>query len=473
MSLISKSRAQIALWFKGNLSWKLHAGQQKIETLYKAVRKKLFVANCARRFGKSYWLVTKAIECAIKCKNKYPRIVIASATVKNLENFIMPSFRAVLEDCPPEIWAGWETGYMSSRRKFIFLNGAEISLAGLDKDPDGGRGAYCDLYIVDEAGYVDQLAYLYSSVIAPMTLTRPGAKIILASTPSNTPEHEFKGFCQRAVVQKAYVELNIYQNPMMTPELIEEAKAECLTESDWLREYCCQHVVDKNLAIVPEWLPEYEAIIARPEYFPHLDRYEAMDIGVKVDLTAILFAYWDERNSYVYIEDEAEINGPTMTTPALNYLIRDKEKELWPDMPPPYRRIADNNMPIILQDLGYLHDMHFSPTSKDELHAMVNELRHMVKAGKVLIHPRCVKTITCLKAGIWNKERKAFSRSANLGHYDHLAALVYLIRNLDKNRDNIPRVYKREDSAFRQKEKKEQRQLEKSIESIMGINRRK
>lgn len=473
MPRISQNYAQTALWFKGNLSWKLHDGQKKIEEAYKATNKKLFVANCARRFGKSFWIVAKAIECAIRCRNKYPRIVIASATVKNLENFIIPSFRAILEDCPPELWAGWETGYLSSKRKFVFLNGSEIQLAGLDKDPDGGRGAYCDLYIIDEAGFVEKLDYLYSSVIAPMTLTRPKSRIIIVSTPSSTPEHDFKGFCYRAFMQKSFIELTIYDNPMMTPELIEEAKAECLTESDWKREYLVQHVTDDNLTIIPEWKSEYEVDIPRPEYFPHLDRYEAMDIGVKVDLTALLFAYWDEREGYIYIEDEAEINGPTMTTPDLNLLIRKKEDELWKGFAPPYRRIADNNMPIILQDLGYLHGMHFSPTSKDELHAMVNEVRHMVKQGKILIHPRCIKLLTCLKGGIWNKERKAFSRSKNLGHYDHLAALVYLVRNIDRNRDNIPQVYKRNDAMFRLNEQKQQKATATNVLSMLGINRRK
>ncbi len=77
-------------------------------------------------------------------------------------------------------------------------------------------------------------------------------------------------------------------------------------------------------------------------------------------------------------------------------------------------------------------------TNKESLDAMVNEVRIMVGEGKIIIHPRCIKLIGCLKYGIWDKHRKEFARDKVYGHYDHFAALVYLVRNLAKHSNPIP-----------------------------------
>lgn len=473
MPKVNREQARYVLWMKGNLDWKMHSGQEVIEKAYRKVKRKLFVGNCARRFGKSFWLVKKAIEEAITNKLPLPRIKIASATAKALEEFIIPAFQMILEDCPDELWPGWSTGYIRSKKKFAgFPNGAEIQLVGLDKDPDGLRGNYADLVIIDEAGMVDNLDYLYGSVIGPMTLLRKNSRIIVLSTPSATPEHPFKSFCERAKEQKAYVELNIHDNPMMTPELIQQAKDECLTESDWLREYMCQHVIDLTRSVVPEWDEVYEREIERPEYFQHLARYDSMDLGTKVDLTAVLYGWYDNTLRYLYVEDETELTGPQMTTPKLVAQIKAKEAELWGDLEV-YRRVSDNNNPLLIQDMGYLHGLYFIATGKDDLHAMINELRKMVIEGRIIIGPKCVKLRACLSSAIWDKERTKLSRSKALGHFDHLMALVYMVRNLDQNYDNVPKYNeKSRDVAFKRARRKEDRALHDALRKMTGVNKK-
>src|SRR6185436_79701 len=141
--------------------------------------------------------------------------------------------------------------------------------------------------------------------------------------------------------------------------------------------------------------------------------------------------------------------------------IVSKEKQLWPDMPDPYRRVADNNNPLLIQDLGYIHGLYFVATTKDELHAMVNDLRRMIKEGRVKVHPRCKKLIGCMFSAVWDKERKKFDRSAQYGHFDHLAALMYLVRNLDQQRDNIPLHKEGQKFDEFRREQKEQSQVMK------------
>jgi hypothetical protein len=78
------------------------------------------------------------------------------------------------------------------------------------------------------------------------------------------------------------------------------------------------------------------------------------------------------------------------------------------------------------------------PTNKDTLEAMINEVRILVQNKRIVISPKCVKLIGCLKYGVWNTKKSQFARSATYGHFDHLAALIYLVRNLAVHTNPIP-----------------------------------
>jgi hypothetical protein len=131
------------------------------------------------------------------------------------------------------------------------------------------------------------------------------------------------------------------------------------------------------------------------------------------------------------------MNGPAMNTETLVKAIRAKEEEIWAGQPP-FRRISDNNWPIMMQDFSALHNLTFIATNKDSLEAMINEVRLMVQQGQIIIDPKCKQLIGCLKYGVWDKNKKMFARSSTYGHFDHLAALVYLVRNLAKHTNPIP-----------------------------------
>lgn len=436
---ITKSQAIEELWYRGDLSWKYHAGQRVIQKAYDQITNKFFLLNCSRRFGKTYWLTIKALECLFNSPNPLPRIKYTSATYEDLKEFIIPSFELILADCPKEI----RPIYQKSDRKFVNpLNGGEIKLVGIDRNPDGGRGSYCDLYIIDEARNInsDNLKYLYSSVIYPMTLNREGAKIIFASTPPDSADHAYVDyFMPKAKEEQGYVELNIFDAAHLSKKDREDAKKECINDEDYQREYLCQVITNPIRAIIQK--KHLDGLVIeeaeRPDYFNYLHRYVCMDLGVKNDLTAVGFGYWDSKTEKFYLEDEADMKGPDMTTNTLKAMINTKEKKLWGELNV-YRRISDNNNPLLLQDLGILHNMHFMATSKDSLHAMVNVLREFIWKGKLVVNPRCEKTIGALKYGLWNKKRTEFDHSKAYGHYDHLAMLMYLVRNIDTDQDPVP-----------------------------------
>ena len=419
------------LWRRSVLTWKLHATQKEI---YKAIddsRKSLFVALCSRQLGKSFMMVVKAIEQALKQPNS--RIKYGTAFLSDLQEFIIPTFNLVLSDCPKWLMPR----YNVQQSKFIFKNGSEIKLVGLDMKPNGLRGNTIDLIILDEAAFINNLKYLYDSVIVPATIHRPKCKILFITTPPVSPDHDFVEFYQRAEKTGSSVKFTIFDNPLLSKERIAELCEEAggAQSSTWKREYLCEFVTDTNLAIVPEWKDSYALEVPRDDYFKFYHKYTALDIG-SVDYTAAVFAYYDFRKGKLVIEDESHIHGPTMTTDTLANLIRTKEKDHGYDQI--YLRIADNNNLILLQDLSYLHGLPFTPTSKDNLHAMVNELRLWVSQGRILVHPRCKMLLANLRYGLFNKKRSEFDRSKLYGHYDHLAALVYLVRNVNQSTNPIP-----------------------------------
>lgn len=426
-------------WLKGDLSWKLHSSQQILNDTYENSPGQLFVGNCSRQFGKTFWEVTKAIELAIK-KPK-ARIKIATAFQTDLVEFIQPTFEAVLQDCPNSI----NPIYKVQGSKWVFEhNGSEIKLVGLDKSPNGLRGNVIDLISIDECGFVGNLDYVYKSIIVPATTHRPDARIILISTPPSTPAHSFIDYVHRAEAEGSYAKFTIYDNPMVNAGTIERLKRESGGESSttWLREYMCEFVTDSDLAIIPEWDDKYVQDIQRDEYYFYYHKYVGMDLGVK-DNTAPIFGYYDFRRAALIIEDEFSMSGSQMNTQLLVGAIRAKEKELWSqngEVPAnvPFRRISDNNWPIMMQDFSSLHNLTFIQTTKDSLEAMINEVRLMVQAGQILVNPRCKMLHGCLKYGVWDSRKKAFARSSTYGHFDHLAALIYLVRNLAKHTNPIP-----------------------------------
>lgn len=432
-----------SLWHKGILAWKFHAGQLVLDEVFHKQTDRLFFGDCARQFGKTRWAVAKCLETALNPKIHRPRIKYASAFLNDLEEFTVPAFEATLADCPRHLSPVWR----EVKKKFIFpRNRAEIKLVGLDKNPNGIRGGYLDLMVFEEAGLISRLKYLFESVVLPMTTHRPWARIIMITTPPESPAHESKHFKSKAKMAGSYVLRTIDDNPLLTPERKAEIIAEYDSDTARQRELYCKWIVDTERAIVPEWREEMSFELSRDEFFPFYFKYEVMDIG-GVHQTAALFCYYHYRRAALVVEDELIIPGQQATTKRIASGIREKRQQLWlgPKGKPYDIRgsVADNDNPILLRDLQSETEgeIAFNPTGKDSLHAMVNEVRIWVGDGRVIVHPRCEMLRGCLESGVWNKSRTKFDEDEVFGHFDALAALVYAVRNVDTKTNPIPATH--------------------------------
>jgi phage FluMu gp28-like protein len=251
-------------WRRKDLNYFLRPCQEKLDQAFKQTKGKLFVANSSRRIGKSWWSGKICLERAITFNDQH--IIFATALAKDVEEIILPAFKVLLSDCPEEM----RPGYLSSKKKFLFPNGSSIVLAGLDRNPDGIRGRFCDLFVFDEAAFIDNLDYLYSSVVIPMFKGRKNAIAIMISTPPRTPAHPFQSFCQKAELENAYIKMTINDDPLTSEEEKQEFKKECLTETDWRREYLCEFITDENLAVIPEWKDDFIDVYKKDDCFPLL-----------------------------------------------------------------------------------------------------------------------------------------------------------------------------------------------------------
>lgn len=469
---LTRKQAIQLLWKNGNLDWKLTPLQSKIKHDILNDKNKINVVVLARRSGKTYLLLCMAIEQCLQHPNSIVKFVFPKQ--KDAKGNIKPLMRIILEGadnderCPETYAPKWN----ETDKCFNFPNGSVIQMTGSDNgNIDNVRGGFAHLCIVDEAGFVDDLLYGVRSVLSP-TIKTTGGRIIMASTPSRSSNHEFiTEFMIPYMAENRTKVYTIFDNPMFTPELVQETIEEYpagVDDPGFRREYLCKidGVTDESILTV--FTDEKEKKLTnidfvRPVYY---HRYVSMDIGYN-DLTVVLFGYFDYLLNRLVIEDEIVLDNMKLVdkegkktivtregqelfgTELLAYLINQKEKELYSipqmnEIVPSYKRVSDNNL-IVLNDLSKLHGLVFTATKKDDKQAAINALNLDISHDRVYISPKCQNLLYHMKFAEWNKQGTEFKRLKNSitgklkgGHADGLDALIYMHRNLAKTHNPYP-----------------------------------
>lgn len=440
-----KTQAIRAMWQVGFLRYKLEPQQRTVyDALHGARPEEPFVIICHRGFGKTYTGCNYLLEKGRRDRDTNQLII--SSTLKKLRTIVRPAFDALLQDCPDEYKPRYDTQdsfYQHPTGVKSFL------LAAQGGHIENARGIHnvTDV-LIDEAGFFGDeedsypLDHVIQNILLPMFVrTKSKPRIIIMTTPPEIPNHPVKAFYERAKAVGCCEVRDIYHSDIPT-EKREEMKRRMLAipggDIAWQREMECKWIVDSSRMIIPEWRSEYVATVPRDQFFPFYHKYNALDTGVR-DFTVNLYAHYDFRRGALVVDDETVLKNEEVRTDILAACIKQKEKEL--GYGKVYRRIGDNNNLIVLQDLSGIHSLSFVPTTKDELFAMVNEVRLWINAKRIIVNPQCTHLIGCLENGIWDKTKKEFARSQVYGHFDGLAALCYLIRNIDTVTNPIPSTF--------------------------------
>jgi hypothetical protein len=441
--------ARGVLWEHGDLSWALHADQVAARgTVWSAfdsgVRRAVLL--CGRRWGKTRLLVVDAVEFALK--NPKSRILYAALTWSSAQEFVLPELRSLSECASPE-----------SKPKIVdgdvfFPNGSTIIIRGCEDrlKADRLRGPKAHRAYVDEAGFIEELDYVVRSVVSWQLLTTDGC-LWLASSPPVSAGHPFVGYVADAEARGAFVRRRTRDAPHITPEALEKMCVEMggPTSTEWLREGEAQIVTDATRAVIPEWLEAEADIVGlrgdtgyiEPNGAPWPDPprrhwYVAADLGY-LDLTVVLLGWWDfERTRYV-IEDERVLTRPTSADVQAAAAEMEREHGAVPEA-----RVADAPA-ITIADLARLQHTEEAAQWrlpwKDDKEGAVNAVRLAVSRREMLVHPRCRHLVAHCRHAVWNKQRTDFERSADLGHYDAVDALVYFVRTVDRTRNpEAPRI---------------------------------
>lgn len=430
MKPLSKEQLEL-LWSKGRLSYLLRPEQLRFKSEIERPDKQLIVANVSRRWGKSYSTTLFCIEQALRTKQK---IRFAAAYQTDLVEFIMPAFHQILNDCPAHL----KPEYVRTRSTWEFKNGSEIKLVGLDRTPNGLRGNSINIIIIDEAGFVSDLKYLYSSVIVPATAKQKNIKIVMISTPPASPEHAFVEMMEKAKTQPNgyYLCLTIDDISDLDPEEKERLLNEVggRESAAAQREFFCRVIVDTNRAIAPSFTQNH---LTR-SCADHISWKLFGDIGGVRDKSVFIRAGYDHDLGKVVLRDELVFDPGTTTQEIVN-----KVKSTYPGLA--LVLDAPGQLRIDFSSLG----LPASFPQKDEFDAGLLLLNTHFHNNKLVVHEDCGLLIRTLEGGLLNKTRTDYERTIALGHADAVAAAIYALRGVDRQTDLRPTKFKNPEDTHR------------------------
>ena len=460
MADFTQQQVRDVLWEKGVLAWKLLPHQKDIyQFLWNCIGQKEVrraALNCARRTGKTTILLLIVVEFCLRFPGSQVRY--GATTFKELDNTIGRIVRDIIGDCPAHL----KPSYSSTKGRLEFPNGSVCLFAGLNNDKaDDLRGQMANLALIDEAGFVDDLDYAVTSVLEPQLDTAGvNATLILASTPSRTKEHNFFKLYHECMengnsfVQTVYDSGHYYTEEerndwesygyQFGPVKIAEYASRYTggeQAPEFKREYGCIFISDRETLLLPDFdKDKHVGVYERDRYYQFYHHYVSIDFGAVRDMTSVIFATYDFRKATLVIEDEYHDVGGHITTDVLADEIKRREKALWGN-DEVYRRVADSSDPIIINTLTISHDLPTIRTVKVGPLAMTGEIRVWLRENRIIVPPHLTWAIGSMEHGVWADSQKAtFGHSRVYGHYDFIASLMYLVRNVDTFTNPVPHL---------------------------------
>lgn len=457
-----------AVWRAARLRYKLYPHQRVGYDRFKAqihssTGNRRGVWRWSRRLGKTFAAETLAVEACISIPGA--RIPVIAPTGEMLEEYVRPAIDLICADAPPDCKPVWR----ASDAQYLFPNGSHIDLYGAHTEgaiDNVGRGPAAHGVIIEEGGHIANLRKLIKTVGPQLLSTRgmPGCGwMLVVGTPPESSAHHFVKLCKAAQRDGREVHLTIhdgqYSADLIRAFIEEDAEGipyeEYLESEDYRREYLAELIGDPTRKVLKlatekrlaECVARYRAM-RRPSHFAV---YEGLDVGWNPDWTFWLMGWWDyrsrtlvlERERYwregfrhediaaAVMEHEADLLGSLRKSP-VGYGYQDPSR--WSDY-----------SPDLLSNLADKHSLVFSHTEKHDRDTAISNADRMIvgtpTVGRLAINPDgCPELLRQMEAAMWNKARTEFSRDfmKQHGHFDGVAALVYLCRNVLRDADPFP-----------------------------------
>ena len=429
-------------WETASLRYKCFEDQLEIYDKNKAAIQnhvQLFCNNIHRQRGKTHVTSILAIEVALS--KKKANIQFYAPTKSDLKDRVFKCFDKILEDCPEHLLPKFKTQDQS----YVFPSTkSTITFHGVNSDrADQIRGGAIDLAIIDEAGFIDELDYLISSVVLPAFNHTDGSALI-TSTPPDSAAHPYIDVVKECRARGDFLELTILDSKRITATQLEKIKAGYpggALNVEFRREHMAELVTNTEYAILKSWNDEFitddykldDGSWTRnykTQYYDWYHKLISIDYGTD-DATAVNFYVFDFERALLIQEDELWLHGPTLTTKLLADEITRKRLELWGDIKPT-RITCDSHDKFVTQTMNLVHNIHAIPVKKSTKQAMVNATNLLLGQNGFAVHPCCKMSILCYRDGVWERDGIGveFSRSKYLAHYDSIDSLIYQVNHL-------------------------------------------
>lgn len=454
---ITRAGTREYLWLTGELSWKLHATQRKIDAAVKTSSSDEVLILASRQLGKSWWSDTYGLSNCILKPGTITRIL--APTLKMVQDIVADNLAKISRDAPPGLITRQKSDYRWQ------VGESSLRLGALERaHVDNNRGGNADLIIIEEGCFVNSDDYIYArqQVLLPQVLLSKGKIVDVTTIDKDQPDHyiltELKPRC---ALKDSLHEYTIYDNPQLTPEDIAKAceRAGGPKSISWLVEYLNQVVRNHETVVIPSF---DKALHVKPvELPPHYFGQIAIDFGGVRDKTVALLYCYD------YVRDKVLWIGERVFEPNTSTWEIVTECRRMEEMLPKGKvtaRFADCHGQTQI-DLSTLHEYDIQVPVKDDWRASINSLQVSFHQNRHEIDPSLRFLIQSLEAGRFNKLRTDFERTSTLGHCDALAAMMYGHRMLN-DANPYPYVHPDRDTQFRHKPKKEE-PIEKVSSALM------
>lgn len=438
------------------------------------------VWNIGRQRGKTHAAVFINVEAGSIIPDAALRY--CAKTKDSALGIFMPAFDLIVATMPEDMRpnpAGSDRPWRKGLREteWAFPLGGILYLFGTDAQSFAkGRGPRSHIITLDEAGFYQDLPAVEAALLPSLQTT--GGRVLYPSTPAESVGHPYTLRIHAAKASGQYQHDTFWNNPRVDHEAVirEEAKRLGMAREVFMkntyfrREFLAEVVTDESRAAMPAWTDELAAVVVgeweRPTYF---DGYQAHDPGIEGDPHASLFAWHDPARNEVVIEAEIELRSAPTTIKAWTEDIKALETELYgskswdgtllgaeewlkdfKEVPEylqktlskgaarqPYLRVGDNAQGVC-KEMTLTHNLALMPTDKHEKAFHVDSANQLLAEGRVRIHKRCVRLIEQLYSTVWNKTRSAWERT-DKDHGDLIDDFVYLLRNVNWNRDCRPK----------------------------------
>ena len=298
----------------------------------------------------------------------------------------------------------------------------------VDKDPDRIRGGTYHFIHWSEVAFSKlehgvSCQQIFEKVIQPTLRTTKGYVLLESTTNGKNGWYDLF----EAAESLGFKTLRLPLSRLVEMGLVSVKEFDYLKETThplvFEQEYECGWVTFEGLAY-PEFTDDLiDKDMARPAAWQHVAL--AIDWGWKPSATSILWAY--VVGGVVHIFDEhykmEELPVHTAESIIAKHALYGIEK---------FAAVADHD-PKSIKELN-LRKIPCRNANKVDTKGNRLEVKELMWAKRLKVHPRCVNLIKELKSATWDtkKEGEIDYNGCTWGHYDGEASLRYLVRELSK-----------------------------------------